>query len=292
MRKIKYSNILILGIFIYIIFQILLLIIGKSTTTLSLESNNLEAKISKRGLIIRDEYLIKASDIGKLSIDIKENEKVKKSQEIAKIYKDKNIANIDKEINTLNREIEVLEEEIKKSKDKSKNLSNEIELKNLQTKKEQKEVLDNQKNKGIVNIQSDISGVLSYNFDGNEENYNLEILDSITEEDINLADNNYKNTKQNDEKVKEEDVIARIVGNNATYLAVCMNEKESVVFEVNQRVSIRLNNEKMSAKIDKMYKDDENIVIIFKISEQNVGIYDTRVEEFDIIYKQIEGLKI
>ena len=37
---------------------------------------------------------------------------------------------------------------------------------------------------------------------------------------------------------------------------------------------------------------DDNIVVIFKISNQNIEIYDTRVEEFDIIYKQIEGLKI
>ena len=44
--------------------------------------------------------------------------------------------------------------------------------------------------------------------------------------------------------------------------------------------------------LKKIYTNEGNNVIIFKISNQNVEIYDTRVEEFDIIYKQIDGLKI
>ncbi|MBO3446114.1 HlyD family efflux transporter periplasmic adaptor subunit, partial [Clostridium sp. CCUG 7971] len=100
-------------------------------------------------------------------------------------------------------------------------------------------------------------------------------------------------------KVKEGDTVARIVDNNNMYIAVCVDKKESKLFKINQDVCIGLKSEKMNAKVEKMnakvekmYKDEENFVIIFKISEQNVGIYDTRVEEFDIIYKQIEGLKI
>lgn len=291
MRKIKYSNILILGVFIYIIFQVLLLILGKTTTTFLLENEDLEAKITKKGLIIRDEYLVKAPESGELNLSAKEHEKVSKSQEIGSVYINNDIEDLDKEINALNREIEELENN-KSSKNKSSKLSNEITLKNLQTKKEQKKILSSQRNKSIKNINSNISGILSYKFDGNEEKYNLESLDNITKEDIKLASSNLQEAKGNGEKVKEGDVVARIVDNNNIYIAVYIDKNESKLFKINQYVTIRLKNEKMNAKVEKMYKDEENIVVIFKISEQNVGIYDTRVEEFDIIYKQIEGLKI
>lgn len=291
MRKIKYSNILILGVFIYIIFQVLLLILGKTTTTFLLENEDLEAKITKRGLIIREEYLVKAPESGKLNLSAKENEKVKKSQEMGSIYINNNIEDLDKEINRLNKEIEELENN-KSSKNKSSKLSNEIELKNLQTKKEQKKILISQKNKSTKNINSNISGIVSYKFDGNEEKYNLESIDSISKEDIKSANNNLQETKKNEEKVKEGDTVARIINNNHIYIAVYIDKAESELFKINQDVTIALNNEKMSTKVEKMYKDGENIVVIFKINDQNMGICDTRVEEFDIIYKQIEGLKI
>lgn len=44
--------------------------------------------------------------------------------------------------------------------------------------------------------------------------------------------------------------------------------------------------------MEEIYRNGDNNVVIFKISNQNVEIYDTRVKEFDIIYKQIDGLKV
>lgn len=289
MKKIKYSNILILGIFIYIVFQVLLLILGKTTTTFLLESENLEAKISKKGLIIRDEFLIKAPESGKLNLSAKENEKVRKSQKIGSIYTDNNVEELDKEIMKLDKEIKELESSNEKLKNK---LGNEISSKNLQTKKEQKKVLVSEKNKHIKNIYSNASGIISYDFDKNEEKYNLEMIDNITEKDINSVNNNYYQIKQNEENVKEGGYVARVINDSHVYIAVALDKKESELFELGKDVIISLNDKKMNAQVEKMYKDEEKSIIIFKINEQNVEIYDTRVEEFDIIYKQIEGLKI
>ena len=41
-----------------------------------------------------------------------------------------------------------------------------------------------------------------------------------------------------------------------------------------------------------IYKKNGKNVAIIKIMEQNMSIYDTRIKEFDIIYKKIEGFKI
>jgi len=40
------------------------------------------------------------------------------------------------------------------------------------------------------------------------------------------------------------------------------------------------------SKIDKIYEKKYEDVIVIKIMEQNMSIYNTRVQEFDIIYKK------
>ena len=59
-----------------------------------------------------------------------------------------------------------------------------------------------------------------------------------------------------------------------------------------KKIEIAFDSNIMEGIVEKIYTNEGNNVIIFKISNQNVEIYDTRVEEFDIIYKQIDGLKI
>lgn len=44
--------------------------------------------------------------------------------------------------------------------------------------------------------------------------------------------------------------------------------------------------------VENIYINKDYNLVIFKLSNQNIEIYDTRVKEFDIIYKQIDGLKI
>ena len=68
-----------------------------------------------------------------------------------------------------------------------------------------------------------------------------------------------------------------------------MNED---IFEEKQSVQILLDDEIIDASVEKIYEKSENNVIIFKITNQILEIYDTRVKGFDIIYKQMEGLKI
>ena len=114
MKKIKRSKILILGVFIYIIFQIGLVFISKNTETLALESEELKAKITTKGIFIREEYLIKSNEKGTVETIYDEGEKVKKSQEIAYIYKDNKINKINSEIQILNKEIKGFKARIRK----------------------------------------------------------------------------------------------------------------------------------------------------------------------------------
>lgn len=283
MRKIKYSNVVIIGIFIYILFQIAMFIIGENTSTIVLEHESIEEKVSVKGVFIRDEYVVKADMDGSLDIKIENGEKVKNNQVIALVYKDgeDSIEN-SKKIETLNREIEKLEDEN----------NNTITKTQLNTKKEQVKILENQNKKNTEYVNSQSSGILSYKYDGNEDFYNLDMLDNLTKYDIENAENNYKSVSENSNKIKEGQPIARIINGYSTYIGTYVDEETSKQFEEGQSIKIRLDGEIISANIDRMYKNKSENIIIFKITSQNIEIYDTRLKEFDIIYKQIEGLKI
>ena len=289
MKKIKRSKVLILGVFIYLIFQIGLVFISRTTETIALESEKLNAKITTKGLFIREEYLIKSNEKGIIEKLYDEGQKIKKSQKIAYIYKDNKINKINLEIQNLNKEINDLKIELQNNSNK---LSEEVAKIQLKTKQEQKKILKTQKEKTTSYLKTDISGIISYKFDGNEKKYNFENLGKITKEDIENTINDYNDTVKNNNIVKEGTPVARIINNYVTYLAICVSEKESNHFSIGNNIKISFNDKEIDGKVYKIYQNKSDIVIIFKIDNQNVGIYDTRVEEFDIIYKQIEGFKI
>ena len=286
-RKIKYSNLLLLIIFTYVLLQIIASLIAKSTNTLVIENEKLELKATAKGLIIRDEYLIKSNKSGAITSTAKDGEKLKKGDTIAVIYKNtKNLDENKSAIKKLNEEIEALK--IDKENSKS-NFSNELITIKINNKIEQREKLHYENNKGLNSLNVQTPGTISYKYDGYEYIYTVDNIESLTIEDIEDTENNYKNINIQNEYINESDIIARVIEGNYSYIAISMNED---IFEEKQSVQISLNEEIIDAYVEKIYKKSENNVIIFKISNQNLEIYDTRVKEFDIIYKQIEGLKI
>ena len=333
MKKIKYSNLLVLGIFIYIIFNFLSSIIGKNIQTLVLENEKAEMKISRKCLIVRDEYLLKSNVGGKLNLLVKEGEKITKSQEVANIYGDVDY-NIDEKISDLNEEIEKIKKgEINISKDDISNFNKEIEstVSNIQldllnkdyskikeyketlnkyvqdknklvnngidsaklaVKEDEKKILENQKANNVSTYESSISGIISYKYDGKEEKYNYNNLENITKSDIEKEKNEYKSVESNSDKIKEDSVILRVINNHNSYIYTYVDKNEKKYFNENESIILRSGDNEIQATVYKVYEENDNFIAIFKINNQNIGIYDTRVEEFDIIYKQIEGIKI
>ena len=333
MKKIKYSNLLVLGIFIYIIFNFLSSIIGKNIQTLVLENEKAEMKISRKCLIVRDEYLLKSNVGGKLNLLVKEGEKITKSQEVANIYGDVDY-NIDEKISDLNEEIEKIKKgEINISKDDISNFNKEIEstVSNIQldllnkdyskikeyketlnkyvqdknklvnngidsaklaVKEDEKKILENQKANNVSTYESSISGIVSYKYDGKEEKYNYNNLENITKSDIEKEKNEYKSVENNSDKIKEDSVILRVINNHNSYIYTYVDKNEKKYFNENESIILRSGDNEIQATVYKVYEENDNFIAIFKINNQNIGIYDTRVEEFDIIYKQIEGIKI
>ncbi len=287
-KKIKYTKILTLIVFAYILFQISINVIGKNVETVVVQNESFELKVTAKGLIIRDEYLVKSNKDGNISITANNGERLKKNDTLAVIYNEnKKIDENKKEITKLNKEIEELKLEYEKS---NSELSRSLIEKKINTKKEQRLVLNNENNKNMTYLNTSTSGIISDKYDGYEEIYSLDNIENITKEDIDNTHNNYKILDMENKSVKESDIVARIIKDDYSYIAIYVDD--SSVFEENQKVEIGFDNNKVQGIVEKIYTKDDNNVIIFKISNQNVEIYDTRVKEFDIIYKQIDGLKV
>ena len=84
----------------------------------------------------------------------------------------------------------------------------------------------------------------------------------------------------------------RLINNSNNYVATYLTKEELDKLEVNQSIKLSNGNIELDGIVYTIFDEGDNFIAIFKINDQNMGIYDTRVEEFDIIYKQIEGLKI
>lgn len=279
LKKIKYSRLFILGVFIYLIFKGITLLIGLNTSVLVLKDDFYTMKTKEKGIFIRDEYLIKSDTSGTLSLLVDNNEKVQKSQNIATIYNN----NIDDSIN----------EELKKLKEEIKDLereNNSLKIGILSVKKEELNVLEQKIKSNTTNYYASIPGIISYKYDNNENKYNSEDLSNITKEDIDNAINNYIPTATNNKKIKQGTIIARVIKNNDCYMAFV--RKDSKLFNEGDSVKIEIKNDEINGEIYKISSKDNYSIIIVKITQQNIGIYDTRMEEFDIIYRQMEALRI
>ena len=294
-RKIKYSRLFIIIIFAYILLQITINIIGKNIETLVIESETIELKVRAKGLVIRDEYLIKSNQSEIISDEkhyysgnmVKDGEKLKKGDALAAIYNNsKSLEENKNKIIQLNKEIEDLEAEYSNSKS---NLSKELIDIKIKTKKEQRAVLNYENNKNVNYLSMPTSGVVSTKYDGYEDIYTLDKLENLTAKDIEDVEDNYKKLDIENTFIKESEVIARVIQSDYSYIAILT---ENDIFEDNQKVEIVFDSDNVQGNVEEIYRNGDNNVVIFKISNQNVEIYDTRVKEFDIIYKQIDGLKV
>ena len=279
MKKIKYSRLFILGILIYLVFKGITLLIGLNTSVLVLKDDFYTMKVKEKCIVIRDEYLIKSDTSGTLSLLVNNNEKVQKSQNIATIYNNNIDDSINEEINNLKEEIKDLERE-----------NNSLKTGILSVKKEELKILEEKVKANATNYYASTSGIISYKYDNNENKYNSDNLSNLTKEDIESLSNNYIPTSTNNKKLKQGNIIARLINNNEYYMAFASEDNK--LFNQGDSVKIEIKNDEINGEIYKIYKKNNCFIIVVKITQQNLEIYDTRVEEFDIIYRQMEALRI
>lgn len=100
------------------------------------------------------------------------------------------------------------------------------------------------------------------------------------------------NSEVVDAKISTEGTLEKDFNDQSSSLSIYVDKEDSKNFEKNQNVIIEYNKQKIDAKVYKIYKNNNKIMVKLKISNQIIGNQDTSVEEFDIIYNQMECLKI
>ena len=331
-RKIKHSKVFLIGIFAYIIINGITVFIGKNIDTLVVSNEKIEEYITTKGLLIRDEYIINSTMTGNIEAYFKEGDKVKNLDKVAYVYNDnideENLEELEKlekeviqieegqssiikaDVDKVNKKIEKNKDNIQTKliqgklgiskevveleehiKDKNKLLKSDLNSKPIINKKEEINKLNNKIEKNSDILQTNKSGIISYKFDGNESKYNIDNISELNIDDIEYTENEYIDIL-NEGVIKHGQPIARIINNIKQYLAIVVEENEIINFEENNSVIIRDKNNQINAKVHNIYTKNDKNVVVFEISEQNIEINDTRVAEFDIIYKSIEGIKI
>lgn len=331
-RKIKHSKVFLIGIFAYIIINGITVFIGKNIDTLVVSNEKIEEYITTKGLLIRDEYIINSTMTGNIEAYFKEGDKVKNLDKVAYVYNDnideanfKELESLEKEViqieegqssiikadvDKVNKKIEKNKDNIQTKliqgklgiskevveleehiKDKNKLLKSDLNSKPIINKKEEINKLNNKIEKNSDILQTNKSGIISYKFDGNESKYNIDNISELNIDDIEYTENEYIDIL-NEGVIKHGQPIARIINNIKQYLAIVVEENEIMNFKENNSVIIRDKNNQINAKVHNIYTKNDKNVVVFEISEQNIEINDTRVAEFDIIYKSIEGIKI
>lgn len=331
-RKIKHSKVFLIGIFTYIIINGITVFIGKNIDTLVVSNEKIEEYITTKGLLIRDEYIINSTMTGNIEAYFKEGDKVKNLDKVAYVYNNnideanfKELESLEKEViqieegqsSIIKADVDKVNKEIEKNKDniqikliqgklgiskevveleehikdKNKLLKSDLNSKPIINKKEEINKLNNKIEKNSDILQTNKSGIISYKFDGNESKYNIDNISELNIDDIEYTENEYIDIL-NEGVIKHGQPIARIINNIKQYLAIVVEENEIMNFEENNSVIIRDKNNQINAKVHNIYTKNDKNVVVLEISEQNIEINDTRVAEFDIIYKSIEGIKI
>ncbi len=331
-KKIKYSKLVLIGIFIYIISNIVGAFLKSNIETKVVLSEKIEESINKRGLLIRDEYIITSGMSGDIEAYANEGDKVKKKDKVAYIYNNninkeiiRELDNLEEEvisiregstslvktdIDKINLEIDKNEAQIQSKlingnkyihkevnelerliNDKNKLLKSDLNSKSIKNKETEINKINSKIDKNSETLVTDKSGIVSYKYDGNESKFNIDNIRDLKVEDIENTKNNYTDILKK-ENIKSGQPVARIINNTKQYLAIVAEKDESKYFEKGNSVIICNGNDKINAKIYDIFKEENNNIVVFEISEQNIEINDTRVAEFDIIYKSIEGIKI
>lgn len=277
--KIKFTNLFLLIIVIYILVQIILWTIGYFTRTMVLDEKDINLQVKEKGLVVMNETLVKAEDDGIIKYYIDSDEKIQNNKLLFTISK----SNTNEKIN---EKIEVLKNEIKDLEKKEKNKSFNIIL----NKKEELKILKNQKQTYYTDYKSPISGIALFKYDNNF-NISTDQLDDIDSKILDSIEGNFITIDTKEHKVNQDDVVLRLIDLNQVYICI-FQDKNKEIFKEGQDIKVVVNGSEIDAEVEKIYNKKNEDVVAIKIMEQNTIIYNTRVREFGIIYKKIQGFKI
>lgn len=324
-KKTNYLNFILLLVFIsFIIYLVDNWRITKETYTV--HEGVVESSIESEGTIIKDEKTVYAHSSGNVSFYKENGEKVKSGILVAEQFNDKNSKEISDEISVIDKVIEIKNDEsiTGKSSEKiyyeetEKNIQNMIFDENYSILLETVSSMNNDfsdiysgyENYSIEELTavkssliSDISsnsisyyspkgGLISYCFDGLEQKYTLDGLESLNINDIKKLD--YELVNQVNSYIQHSDPIFKIVDNYKWYLAVELDRESADIIRNNSYLKIRLKkiDKTLYGTITNLTDYGEKSLLVLMVDRYLYEYLDDRYINVDLILKEYEGLKV
>lgn len=325
-KKIIAVALIALFILMYCIYEIIKLI-SQPTNTFVIENGTLYNEESAVGYVIREESVIQGNNYKNGMVQIKaEGEKVAKGESVYRYYSS-NEENLIKKIQELDIKIEeALESQTDLFSNDIKLLENQIEeklyeitqTKNIKkiaeykkdinakiTKKakiagelspsgsyvrrliEERSSYENSLNSGSEYVKAEGSGIVSYRVDGLEDVLTVESFSTLNKkflEDLKL---------KTGEIIATSEQNAKIINNFESYLVTTLDSNEAKSAKVGDSLKIRLSDSsEVSAKIEYITSENEERLIVFKITEGVELLSSYRKVSFDVIWWSYTGLKV
>lgn len=321
----------LLIVVIYVLYAIYLLI-KQPTKLFTVEEGTLYEEGTEVGYIIRKEQIVKGNNYKNGMEQIKaEKEKAAKGEAIFRYYSKneeelkKKIAELDVKIQEvmssqteafstqINVKLKQIEDqidqkilELNKITDTAKLTEYKKEIESLVLQKakiagdlspkgsylkelnNQRAEYEKQLNSGAEYVQAPASGIVSYKVDGLEEKLTPDDFSVLSKEFLEGL--NLKTGKI----VATNNEYGKIVDNFSCYIATITTAEEAKEAKVDDNVKIRLsNNVEVDAAITYISQENENeMLLVLKITKQIEELIDYRKITFDLIWWKYSGLKV
>lgn len=297
------------------------------TDTFTIEQGKIYQEEKAVGYIIREETIVKGNNYKNGMEQIKiEGERVAKGESIFRYYSNgeeslvKKIQDLDIKINeAMEGEKPILPSDVKSLETQiEEKIASLYQVNNLQTIKETKKEIannitkkakiagelspagsylkklvderskyENQLNEGAESLKAPISGVVSYKVDGYEETFNTKDFSKLS---TDFLDGLNIKTGQ---IVADSKEAAKIINNFECYIACGLNSKQAQQAKVGDKVKIRLpNDSEVESKIQYIAKEENKVLIVFKIDKQVQELMSYRKMSFDVIWWSDSGKKV
>ncbi|AHM56787.1 hypothetical protein EAL2_c14920 [Peptoclostridium acidaminophilum DSM 3953] len=329
-RKI-FNYLIFMGIFSYIVFNLVMSIINSSIQTHTVKKGQIVEYLQKDGYAVRQESVFYTSIGGIPKYLHNEGDRISINDYVCEIQTNEADQMLRQEADTIARRLEVVSSGGALAGVTPEKLDRGIEVKRKEIKNSitmgafdsverlKKELLFLMDEKSILygslsgqdsgmlqkkadaiqaKIQSSsrvipttISGVLSFQADGFEG--------SMTPAEIGKIDSDFLKTLSNNNVIKKDgalekgDPAFKIANNHFMYLLFIVNEKENKELKVGQGIYVKSGKETVYCVIKDMYKDSQGkSIMVFKTASVPAEFLDKRILGCSIVTKNVSGIKI
>jgi len=325
-KKTNFYNFILLLVFVsFIIYLIDNWRISQEVYTVN--QGTLEITIESEGTLYRDEKIIYAHGDGVPSFFVEEGSRIKSGTIVAQQFSDFDSKSLSDEINIINEIIDVKRGDRVPNNDVGSAFYNEIKnniqsslfsndyssmtelINSLDTHDYNykysayenysieeltgiRESLRKSLTSDKINYYSPSGGLISYTFDGLENLYTIESLETINLNDI--AELNYRNYSTMNQTVNSGEPIYKIIDNFKWYLAFELNKQD--ILDLLDRTSLRIRlsriNKIVPAEIVRIREYGEKGLLLLEVDRYLHDYLYDRYIRTDIILQSYEGLII